>query len=151
MAMHDAVTLANWISTLRLPSVSDLEDVFKEYRSERYSVSKDAFERSQLFTKNLGKVFYSSFLVTHCLVKEHLCIDFFLSPLNLLLEHAFVGYPFVHEATSLVAVAEACDQEHYCGSAASLVPALGPRHGQGEAAAATQPSQDNGYPQGDGD
>ncbi|KAF9311457.1 hypothetical protein BG003_007380 [Podila horticola] len=55
MAMHDAVTLANWISTLRLPSVSDLEDVFKEYRSERYSVSKDAFERSQLFTKNLGK------------------------------------------------------------------------------------------------
>ncbi|KAG0022377.1 hypothetical protein BGZ81_008549 [Podila clonocystis] len=55
MAMHDAVTLANWISTLRLPSVSDLEDVFKEYRAERYPVAKEAFERSQLFTKNLGK------------------------------------------------------------------------------------------------
>ncbi|KFH66063.1 hypothetical protein MVEG_08164 [Podila verticillata NRRL 6337] len=55
MAMHDAVALANWISTLRLPTVPQLEHVFKEYRAERYPVAKEAFERSQLFTKNLGK------------------------------------------------------------------------------------------------
>lgn len=83
MAMHDAVALANWISTLRLPSVSDLEDVFKEYRAERHPVAKEAFERSQLFTKNLGKVW--DFFVTHGLVcqiqkKKKVCdlfIDFF--------------------------------------------------------------------------
>ncbi|KAG0349977.1 hypothetical protein BG005_010496 [Podila minutissima] len=62
MAMHDAVALANWISTLRLPSVSDLEDVFKEYRAERHPVAKEAFERSQLFTKNLGKNMLSLFV-----------------------------------------------------------------------------------------
>ncbi|KAF9411468.1 hypothetical protein BGZ94_001345 [Podila epigama] len=42
-AIHDAVALANWISTLRSSSVPDLERVFKEYRSERYPVVKDAF------------------------------------------------------------------------------------------------------------
>lgn len=62
MAMHDAVALANWISTLRLPTVPQLEDVFKEYRAERYPIAKEAFERSQLFTKNLGKV---------CLSRRH--------------------------------------------------------------------------------
>lgn len=62
MAMHDAVALANWISTLRLPTVPQLENVFKEYRAERYPIAKEAFERSQLFTKNLGKV---------CLSRRH--------------------------------------------------------------------------------
>jgi len=55
-AMHDAVILANWLSTLRLPIERDLERVFKEYRSERYSVAKANFEPSQLFIRNLGKV-----------------------------------------------------------------------------------------------
>ncbi|KAF8922851.1 hypothetical protein BGZ52_010855 [Haplosporangium bisporale] len=55
-AMHDAVTLANWIHTLRLPEVSDLETVFKEYQTERYPVAKAAFESSQLFTRLWGKV-----------------------------------------------------------------------------------------------
>ncbi|KFH66122.1 hypothetical protein MVEG_08223 [Podila verticillata NRRL 6337] len=54
-AMHDAVTLANWIHTLRLPEVSDLETVFKEYQTERYPVAKAAFESSQLFTRLWGK------------------------------------------------------------------------------------------------
>ncbi|KAF9311537.1 hypothetical protein BG003_007303 [Podila horticola] len=54
-AMHDAVTLANWISTLRLPTVPELEEVFEEYRAERYPVAQKAFESSQVFTKALGK------------------------------------------------------------------------------------------------
>ncbi|KAG0333475.1 hypothetical protein BG000_009119 [Podila horticola] len=54
-AMHDAVTLANWIHTLRLPKVSDIEAAFKEYQKERYPVAKAAFESSQLFTRLWGK------------------------------------------------------------------------------------------------
>ncbi|KAG0035294.1 hypothetical protein BGZ82_005333 [Podila clonocystis] len=38
-AMHDAAALANWISTLRFPSMTDLDQVFKEYRAERYPVA----------------------------------------------------------------------------------------------------------------
>ncbi|KAG0342046.1 hypothetical protein BG004_005770 [Podila humilis] len=60
IAMHDAVTLANWISTLRAPTMPQLERVFKEYRAERHPVAKEAFERSQLFTKNLGKTMFSA-------------------------------------------------------------------------------------------
>ncbi|KAG0354868.1 hypothetical protein BG005_006152 [Podila minutissima] len=54
-AMHDAAALANWICTLRLPTVKDLNKVFKEYRAERYPVAKEAFETSQMFTKMAGK------------------------------------------------------------------------------------------------
>ncbi|KAG0023643.1 hypothetical protein BGZ81_008052, partial [Podila clonocystis] len=46
-AMHDAAALSNWISTLRFPSMTDLDQVFKEYRAERYPVAKEAFETSQ--------------------------------------------------------------------------------------------------------
>ncbi|KAG0094405.1 hypothetical protein BGZ93_007252 [Podila epicladia] len=59
-AIHDAVTLANWLSTLRFPNISDLDRVFNEYYLERYPVAKKAFESSQLFTKNLGKGMMSS-------------------------------------------------------------------------------------------
>ncbi|KAG0342754.1 hypothetical protein BG000_001614 [Podila horticola] len=54
-AIHDAVTLANWISTLRLASVSDMEKVFKEYRKERYPIAKENFANSQMFAHNFGK------------------------------------------------------------------------------------------------
>ncbi|KAG0095883.1 hypothetical protein BGZ93_005275 [Podila epicladia] len=54
-AIHDAVTLANWLSILRLPREEEIGEVFKEYRSERYSVAKATFEATQLFTHNLGK------------------------------------------------------------------------------------------------
>ncbi|KAF9300754.1 hypothetical protein BGZ74_007537 [Mortierella antarctica] len=54
-AMHDAAALANWISTLKFPSMTDLDQVFKEYRAERYPVAKEAFETSQMFTKMAGK------------------------------------------------------------------------------------------------
>lgn len=55
-AIHDAVTLANWLSTFRLTEVEDVEKAFKEYRDERYPVAKAAFESSQMFTKAFGKV-----------------------------------------------------------------------------------------------
>ncbi|KAG0085738.1 hypothetical protein BGZ92_008763 [Podila epicladia] len=61
-AIHDAATLANWLSTLRQPSAEDLEKVFKEYRAERYPVAKEAFEASHVFIKNLGKNMMASFL-----------------------------------------------------------------------------------------
>ncbi|KAG0037459.1 hypothetical protein BGZ82_002458 [Podila clonocystis] len=58
-AIHDAVTLANWMSTLRLAGEKEIEKVFKEYRTERYPVAKAAFETSRMFTHSLGKNFLS--------------------------------------------------------------------------------------------
>ncbi|KAF9417144.1 hypothetical protein BGZ94_010025 [Podila epigama] len=58
-AMQDAVALANWIRTLRSPTVRELEKVFKEYRTERYPIAKDAFATSQMFRRNFGKDFSS--------------------------------------------------------------------------------------------
>ncbi|KAG0009756.1 hypothetical protein BGZ82_003883, partial [Podila clonocystis] len=55
LAMHDAVTLTNWISTLDLATVDNLERVFKKYRSERLPVAKEAFKSGQMFTRNFGK------------------------------------------------------------------------------------------------
>ncbi|KAG0339446.1 hypothetical protein BG000_002078 [Podila horticola] len=56
VAMHDSVTLANWLATLRFAGDKEILQVFKEYKSERYPVAKSAFESSQMFTKTLGKV-----------------------------------------------------------------------------------------------
>ncbi|KAG0029855.1 hypothetical protein BGZ81_003345 [Podila clonocystis] len=55
IAIHDAVTLANWFATLRLAGEKEILKVFKEYRDERYPVAKQAFETSQVFIRNLGK------------------------------------------------------------------------------------------------
>ncbi|KAF9380053.1 hypothetical protein CPB97_008601 [Podila verticillata] len=55
VAINDAVTLANWFSTLQVAKEEHIENVFKKYREERYPVAKAAFESSQMFTKNLGK------------------------------------------------------------------------------------------------
>lgn len=55
-AIHDAVTLANWFSTLRLADDKKTEAVFKEYHTERYPVVMEAFRSSQMFTHNVGKV-----------------------------------------------------------------------------------------------
>ncbi|KAG0340464.1 hypothetical protein BG004_006398 [Podila humilis] len=54
-AMHDAVTLANWLTTLRCPDVKELEAAFEEYRKERYPIAKAAFENSQFFRLNVSK------------------------------------------------------------------------------------------------
>ncbi|KAI9238084.1 MAG: hypothetical protein BYD32DRAFT_451261 [Podila humilis] len=61
-AIHDAVTLANWLSTLRSAGQKEVEKVFKEYRTERYPVAKVAFETSQMFTHNFGKNLLSAYI-----------------------------------------------------------------------------------------
>ncbi|KAG0088371.1 hypothetical protein BGZ93_010445 [Podila epicladia] len=61
-AIHDAVTLANWLSTLRSAGEKEIEEVFKEYHTERYPVAKSAFETSQMFARNLGKNLISAFV-----------------------------------------------------------------------------------------
>ncbi|KAG0344517.1 hypothetical protein BG004_004383 [Podila humilis] len=58
--MHDAVTLANWLTTLRCPDAKELETVFEEYRKERYPVAKAAYENSQFFRLNFGKSMMAS-------------------------------------------------------------------------------------------
>ncbi|KAF9406180.1 hypothetical protein BGZ94_003215 [Podila epigama] len=54
-AIQDAVALANWIRTLRSPTVKELGKVFQEYRAERYPLAKDAFATSQMMRRNFGK------------------------------------------------------------------------------------------------
>ncbi|KFH70596.1 hypothetical protein MVEG_03446 [Podila verticillata NRRL 6337] len=54
-AIHDAVTLANWMSTLRNSDDKVILKVFKEYRAERYPVAKAAFKDSQMLTRTIGK------------------------------------------------------------------------------------------------
>ncbi|KAG0325770.1 hypothetical protein BG000_001684 [Podila horticola] len=61
-AMHDAVTLANWLSTLRMVEDKDIEKVFKEYRAERYPIAMEALKSSQMFTYHLGKNLISAFV-----------------------------------------------------------------------------------------
>ncbi|KAG0011370.1 hypothetical protein BGZ82_003031 [Podila clonocystis] len=61
-AIHDAVALANWLSTLRAPGDKHIANVFKEYQTERYPVAKAAFETSRMFTRNLGKSLLSAFV-----------------------------------------------------------------------------------------
>ncbi|KAG0330270.1 hypothetical protein BG000_011765 [Podila horticola] len=56
-AMHDAVTLANWIYTLESKSPSDLDTIFKEYYAERFPAAKASFKTSQVFSKMLVKDF----------------------------------------------------------------------------------------------
>ncbi|KAG0331522.1 hypothetical protein BG004_001628 [Podila humilis] len=55
IAMHDAVCLANWLSTLRCADTTQIQNVFKEYRKERYPIAKAAYESSKTFRHNLGK------------------------------------------------------------------------------------------------
>lgn len=54
--MHDAVTLANWLSTLHMAEDKDIEKVFEEYRAERYPIAMEALKSSQMFTYHLGKI-----------------------------------------------------------------------------------------------
>ncbi|KAG0029857.1 hypothetical protein BGZ81_003347 [Podila clonocystis] len=59
-AIHDAVAIANWLNTVRSPSVTDLNIAFKEYKAERYPIAKDAFDSSQALASKLTKNVNSS-------------------------------------------------------------------------------------------
>ncbi|KAG0029271.1 hypothetical protein BGZ81_003978 [Podila clonocystis] len=54
-AIHDAIALSNWISTLETKELSEIKQIFTEYYKERYPVVKENFERSQIFSKLPGK------------------------------------------------------------------------------------------------
>ncbi|KAG0029241.1 hypothetical protein BGZ81_003989 [Podila clonocystis] len=54
-AIHDAVALANWISTLHKPKLADIEAIFAEYRAERFPVAKEAVGTTKLFKSMGGK------------------------------------------------------------------------------------------------
>lgn len=53
-AIHDAVALANWISTLHKPKLEDIEAIFAEYQAERLPFSKEAVETTKFF-KSMGR------------------------------------------------------------------------------------------------
>ncbi|KAG0325453.1 hypothetical protein BG004_003215, partial [Podila humilis] len=48
-AINDAVTLANWFSTLESPTTEQIEAVFKEYKAERHPAAKQAVALTQLW------------------------------------------------------------------------------------------------------
>ncbi|KFH61720.1 hypothetical protein MVEG_12442 [Podila verticillata NRRL 6337] len=55
VSIHDAVTLANRLSTLRFAVEEDIDKMFKEAPAERYPIAKAGFESSQVFNRYLGK------------------------------------------------------------------------------------------------
>lgn len=54
--MHDAVALANWISTLQKPKLADVEAVFAEYQTERLPAVQEAAATTRLFKRMGGQV-----------------------------------------------------------------------------------------------
>ncbi|KAF9334552.1 hypothetical protein BG006_001968 [Podila minutissima] len=58
-AMHDAVALANWISSLKGTSLAHLKPIFKEYYAERFPIAKETFATSHMLSKIPGKGFVS--------------------------------------------------------------------------------------------
>ncbi|KAG0039933.1 hypothetical protein BGZ82_006046 [Podila clonocystis] len=59
-AIHDAVALSNWISTLHKPELADIEAIFAEYRAERLPVAKEAVATTKLFKSAGGKSILAS-------------------------------------------------------------------------------------------
>lgn len=54
--MHDAIALANWICAIPSKEMSDIEEFFKEYRTERFPIAKEIFETSRMFNNIGGRV-----------------------------------------------------------------------------------------------
>ncbi|KAF9947496.1 hypothetical protein BGZ70_002645 [Mortierella alpina] len=50
-AMQDAIVLANWINTLTSNSYDDIQNVFQEYKAERFPFAKEAFASAQIMAK----------------------------------------------------------------------------------------------------
>ncbi|KAI1314762.1 hypothetical protein EDD11_001731 [Mortierella claussenii] len=53
-AFHDAAALANWLSVMRSTSLEETEEIFKEYKAERYSSAIAAFNTGKAVTAVLG-------------------------------------------------------------------------------------------------
>lgn len=125
-AIHDAVTLANWIATLKSKSLPEVETIFKEYYTERYPVAKAAFKTSQQFSKLMTKVKKKLCFVVH------IFSSFIPETLNQTLTSAHcsivVACGFGHQgnlqACSSLAMASS-DRQYVNHQAASVVPAIG--------------------------
>lgn len=58
-AMHDAIVLTNRINGLPFhPTAQEMEDVFQEYKNERYDLVKAAFNGSKVHRTMAGQVNY---------------------------------------------------------------------------------------------
>ncbi|KFH66038.1 hypothetical protein MVEG_08139 [Podila verticillata NRRL 6337] len=55
-AMHDAIAQANWICAIPSREMSDIEQFFKEYRTEQFLIAKKTFETSRMFNNIGGRV-----------------------------------------------------------------------------------------------
>ncbi|KAI1314761.1 hypothetical protein EDD11_001730 [Mortierella claussenii] len=53
-AFHDAVALANWFSVMKSTSVGDLEEIFKEYKAERFPSAMAAYNNGKNVTVIIG-------------------------------------------------------------------------------------------------
>ncbi|KAF9155360.1 hypothetical protein BG015_010118 [Linnemannia schmuckeri] len=67
-AMQDALTLANWLNVLPSSSKPDLEDIFKEYKKERYPIAKAGFKHSQQYSRLYGKAWSAD--ITRAMMKN---------------------------------------------------------------------------------
>ncbi|KAI9235461.1 MAG: hypothetical protein BYD32DRAFT_463425 [Podila humilis] len=64
-AIHDAVALANWISTLHIAKLADIDFIFAEYQAERLPVAKEAIKTIRLFKSSRGKSISASLGFRH--------------------------------------------------------------------------------------
>ncbi|KAG0363526.1 hypothetical protein BGZ54_008122 [Gamsiella multidivaricata] len=55
-AIHDAIVLGNYLSTLRTNNIDDITSIFLQYQEERTPMVKDAIAASSAFAKLIGKV-----------------------------------------------------------------------------------------------
>lgn len=55
-AIMDAVVLGNWIASVTESTPSVMERIFKEYKSERFSIVMEGFKQGQMLSKVNAKV-----------------------------------------------------------------------------------------------
>ncbi|GJJ71466.1 hypothetical protein EMPS_03816 [Entomortierella parvispora] len=53
-AMQDAIVLANWIAALPSLAIEDMEQIFKEYKKERFDVAMSAYNNGRMLSKVPG-------------------------------------------------------------------------------------------------
>lgn len=54
--MQDAVALANWLGVLNSSTIEAAEQVFEEYKAERYPVAKAAYNNGRGMSKVTARV-----------------------------------------------------------------------------------------------
>ncbi|KAG0362914.1 hypothetical protein BGX24_005037, partial [Mortierella sp. AD032] len=65
-AVHDAVTIANWIHALPPnPTKQDIENYFEEYKKERLPKAKEAYDSSRMF-KTISSKSYLGWIAAVC-------------------------------------------------------------------------------------